>query len=351
MLYFSAPKFAFAFNPIVIEAASDAPTISFTANGHTITRNAGEHAGQYIRIQVQAIAQSLFDRKNFGVAMLDTGLFKKMDFVITDGTYTESGSIDVIWGALQFGETYTQDKTLTWFREFPFTVPLYLSSRKTIRYRIDGGEIRTSDYLTNISEGKWNLFSSPILFPGIEDARDTVHIIVEGDSADNPGIFDYTFDYTFRPVARDSIFMTVNIRDCADGIYLRWINKRGEYCYYLFSDGGSSRAVQNGDINLNEFVRTMEFRDNYSAGSGRYSQKNVQKSVKLFAPLVDETTFDMLSELHEALIVDLFMGNDSDGDGIWMGVNISPGTFSRTKSVLQDFECTMLYPKTFNPSL
>lgn len=348
MLYFEAPKFAFAFNPIVITATSDAQTISFTANGHTITRPV---TGGGALIQVQAIAQSLFDRKKFGTTLSDTTLFKKMDFTITDGTYTQTGSIDVIWGAMQFGETYTQDKVLTWFRDLPMFIPVYLSSPKTIKYRIDRGEIQTSPMLTNVPAGKWNFLADPTLFPGLESARDTLHIIVEGDEGEDAGIFDYTFDYTFRPVAKGSIFITVNIRDCAKGVYLRWINKHGEYCYYLFEDGTESNAVQNGGVNLNEFVRTLEFQSGYSAGSNRPTEKNAQKSVRLFASLVDKNTFDMLEGLPESPIVDLFMGLDSDGVGKWLGVNVAPGTFARTTATLQDFECSMLHPTTFNQSL
>lgn len=36
---------------------------------------------------------------------------------------------------------------------------------------------------------------------------------------------------------------TLTIDRCTMGVYLRWIDHQGRYCYYLFRDQGTAAAV------------------------------------------------------------------------------------------------------------
>ncbi|MCL1933958.1 MAG: hypothetical protein FWF53_09145 [Candidatus Azobacteroides sp.] len=145
-----------------------------------------------------------------------------------------------------------------------------------------------------------------------------------------------------------NIRITLNVSDCTEGVYLRWINKLGEWCYYLFTVSSESNEVKNAD-NIVEFLRTVDFEDGYNPGTHRI-QKESQTTIRLFAPLVDRETFMFLKSLPGAIYVDMFCGYENN-EQLWIGVNIADGTFVKDKSQLQDFECTLILPKTFNHEL
>ena len=142
-----------------------------------------------------------------------------------------------------------------------------------------------------------------------------------------------------------NIRITLNVSNCTEGIYLRWINKLGEWCYYLFNISTESNEVKNVE-NIIEFLRTVDFEDGYNPGT-HHIQKDNQRTIKLFASLVDQNTFIFLKSLPESSFVDMFCGYENN-EQLWVGVNIADGTFIKDKSQLQDFECTLILPKTFN---
>ena len=146
------------------------------------------------------------------------------------------------------------------------------------------------------------------------------------------------------------IIITLNVSDCTEGVYLRWINRLGEHCYYLFGIASESNEIKNGSVNIVEFLKTVDYENNYNPGTDHPQLKDGQRSVKLFASLVDDDTFKHLESLPESVHVDMFTGYEND-EPLWIGVNIAAGTFVRDKSHLRDFECTLILPKTFTQSL
>jgi len=149
----------------------------------------------------------------------------------------------------------------------------------------------------------------------------------------------------------EKIVITLNVSECTKGYYLRWINKHGEWCYYLFQ-GNESTEIKNSDVNIQHFIQTVDFIDGYHLGTNSVQEKNIQKSVKIYASLVDEDEFNLLISLPQSVNVDLFCGYDVDGKTeLWKGVNISDGTFAKSTEILRDFEATMLLPQSFNQSL
>jgi len=335
---------AFAFNPIIVEVADVSELVTIVIEGGlTITR---EPIYGVTRFDLQAIARSLFDRKRFPSSLQDASeqdymLYKELVFTVWVGnTNHETKFINVIWGALQIGEIYSQSKTLTWFKNSPFSIPVFLEGDKQALIRYDNNKYE--DWKT-IFEGKNNIKT------GLPDASNKV--VIRINAGDEGGVFDYTFDYTFRSISKNTIIIRLNVNECTDGIYLRWINKHGEYCYYLFSTGIESNEVRNGGINLIEFIRTVGFVSGYNPGTDHTQSKEGQKSVKLFVPLVDADTYKFLTSLVESVVVDMFMGYNDNKDPLWMGVNIAPGTFARDNSPLQDFECNLILPKTFTQEL
>lgn len=326
-------KFAFAFNPIRIWLYASAPgTYKLTSGDFGIETQTNEsnksYDGKYIiSFELSSIAQSLFDRSKFyQIHEKDTILFKMVDFEINDSSgEIKIGSIYVIWGALQIGEAYTQNKTLTYFRGFPFTVPLFLEERAVIK--ING--IETSQAF---EAGKYNLSIS-------NDA--TIEVFDEFYRK----IFGSAFDSTFGPqriLIANGISIKVNIIDCPnEGIYLRWINKYGEWCYYLFRSSVESNQVEDIDISYDNIYYTTDFTNNYHIGISKPVGKSINQTLKLFAPLVDSDTFVHLLSLVESPVVDMLHSYDNNIPN-WVSVNIQPGTFARSAELLQDFELYMI---------
>jgi len=149
----------------------------------------------------------------------------------------------------------------------------------------------------------------------------------------------------------ENIVIKLNVNNCTKGIYLRWINHLGEYCYYLFQKNVRSNAVKNDEVNIINYLRSVDYSDNYHEGTGYTLSKSGQKSIKLYEHLADEELYRHLESLIESVYVDMFTGYDEYNNPQWLRVNISDGTLSRDRNILQDFECILLLPVLQNQSL
>jgi len=148
----------------------------------------------------------------------------------------------------------------------------------------------------------------------------------------------------------EDITITLFVNECTNGIYLRWINSFGEWCYYLFNTGIKSNVIKNSDVNIVNLLRSVDYSDNYHRGTNYSLTKSGQKSIKLCVPFVDEENYHFFESLLESVYIDMFTGYNNDVSQ-WIRVNISDGTFARDKSHLQDFECVLILPQTQNQTL
>lgn len=327
------PDLGFAFNPIriFVNNYTVEDSLILESNGIKIEKEPYQETTT-VTFELSAIAKSLFDRLQFyKIEENDTTLYKVLSFVIKNSSgIIYEGSIPVIWGALQIGETYTQNKTLTYFKGFPFTVPLY--TEQTIVLKANGVEYKT------LSPGKHNI--------DISDISSSGNIHIEGYDEVYRKTFDYTFDYTFGPqriLLGKDLSIDINVVDCpSDGVYLRWINKYGEYNYYLFQSSNQSITTKNNSIAYDSIFYRVSLTDNYHFGTGKSIGKDAEETIKLYAPLVDSITFDLLLGLIESPVVDMFLGYDSENRQNWISVSVSEGTFVKGTSELQDFELYMI---------
>lgn len=331
------PDLGFAFNPIrvFIDNYTGGNSIILKSNNIEIEREALNNS---ISFELSAIARSLFNRMDFyKIEEKDTTLFKILDFKLTDSkdSFSYNGSIPVIWGALQIGEIYSQNKTLTYFKGFPFTLPLYIEQNIYLQYKADNGALQNIGLL---EAGKHNIDITGI------NAKSKIGF--RSFTIESYKIADYTFDFTFGPQRVDvytSLDITVNIADCPnDGIYLRWINKYGEYNYYLFQGSNISSTTKNNAITFDNVYYTTELTNNYHHGTGKSIGKDIDHNQKLFAPLVDSGTYDMLIGLVESPVVDMFLGYNADNSQKWMSVSVSEGPFTKSTASLQDFELLLI---------
>lgn len=340
------PDLAFAFNPIPlwIQRYSVANYAILRVAGIEIEKDKQIYTSD-IHFDLSGVARTLFDRSEFSrVFTEDISLCQGLFFEIInpkDNSVIYMDGIPVIWGALQIGEVYTQRKSYTYFPGYPFTVPLLIRGHNyaNIEASVDGSPYTE---IERFSDGiKYNIDITRL------NAKKKITFRLRED--EDYKIFDYTFDDTFGPQQvnlYNNLDIVVNVADCPNkGYYLRWINQYGEYNYYLFQSGAESIVTKDNSIEVEFGFYSTEIERNYHIGTGKTIGKDIERSLKLFVPLVDSDTFKLLSGLIKSPIVDMFVGYDDLGDSNWINVSIQAGTFTRSNDILQDFECTLIFNK------
>lgn len=339
----------FAFNPCVINVYGVAwesikVTITCLSNGESHQEDR-EMFGESCFFDLQHYVQGAFDEVPFGQlgydSVEDTELGALFDVEVSfyrDDDVQDSMVFQTffIWGAMRVGERYNGERDIVWFKNFPFTVGMYSGANGTVIRYADGLRV---DSLNLSKQAVWNI---PV--DGM-DANDKVRFVLDGVDA-APSTFDNTFDLTFKAIGGGNSIINCKVDNSDDGIYIRWINRHGFYCYWLFANGDESRKVANDGEFLRNNMTGYNFQKGYNGGTGRNQRKTGENSLPVCAPLVDAGTFDFLFDMALSPVVDLYMGSNN-----WMRVNVSVGTFTKTRKVLQDFVATIVLPETRIQSL
>lgn len=332
----TAPDLAFAFNPITIQVdgllqgnglLNDATVI---CNGFKMTKEVMKEDPVYF--DLSAIAISMFERNDFHIINeQDNVLYKEIELTVAPIGY--KFTIPTIWGALQIGETYTQHKKLTYFKEYPFTIPLFLPAKLDVYF--DGVYYKTLD------KGKYNI--------DINDLPNIKNISAFG--TEMRSIFDLTFDSTFQPekvLIPQNISIEINNDNClTDGVYLRWINKHGEYNYYLFRQTTTANEIKDLDVTFDDSYRTVDYTNKYHNAITKSIGKQFTQTIKLFASLVNAETYSFLIDMLQSPVVDMYF-KDVDS---WQGVMLADGTFTETTSTLQDLEFSLITNNSITQTL
>lgn len=284
-------------------------------------------SGDNISIDISTYLQSLFDVYN-----AEAMQFKKVKVrVLHNIGGIFNFTINCIWGAMNIGEVFNPSRTVTMFRNFPWTISLY--SKGSIQVRYDG-----ENYIyQNVDEGLINKDFSEY-FANTKDFG-MIKIL---NTPEAPSTFQFTFDRTFKPIPEDAVFIKVIFNDCDKGIYLRWLDRHGFLQYWLFQEGDLIGQSSNEGEKLNVDYSDVKYTYN---GMGRYQGKTYQTIRKACAALVDREAFNMLSTIYSSPIVDMYI------DGNWIPVNIVAGSFTDSGADLQDFEIQITMPETITQIL
>jgi len=353
----------FAFNPCIftIEGNLKGATVIFYKVGGVMEELLAVpmHSGisGKVTMDVREYVQYLFERgyteSNEGLNYFGdvdyenvqkSGLATRVSYSIAvemaDGTVRRSNFMFeglAIWGALKIGgdEVFNAFRTVTWFRNYPFTFSIYAHGGGSILFCKDGVASR----FVNINErGLWNV---PLLS---DDDVKGFYLIKDCTGAFVEMTFDTTFDLTFRysggGVKTDKL--RINVDDSDTGIYLRWINRHGMYSYWLFKKGTESHRTSMGEYMLNN-LKSYDMKYGYQGAYGKRQRVERSQSVAVCAPLVDSDTWDLLMDVASSPMVDMFMGYE-DGEPRWMSVSVNGGTIEKTGEVLQDFEIEINLP-------
>ena len=201
---------AFAFNPFlfIIEEANLASASVTIRNEEvqnaevTVTRDA-YHGKVYI--DAREVVQSLFDIES--LAEIDyeqasrSAVGRRLSFthsikLINGEEYqfeAQNHECDIfcIWGALRIGgqEVYNAHRTLTWYKNFPFTFGMFSNGGGSVLICKDG----VADRFINLGEqGVWNI---PLL---ASDKAKNYFLVQDCTGQFVEMTFDRTFDMTFR---------------------------------------------------------------------------------------------------------------------------------------------------------
>lgn len=247
-------------------------------------------------------------------------------------------NFDAVWGCLDINERIGGYFRRKWFINYPFTFDLYSKTGNYFDVYADG---KHDEQVFNISlkqDSTNPTICNPYLVnPGklfVPPSRE-LYLAAHGckhicNGVESTGVTSYS----------------LLIDRSTSGVYLRWIDRQGQYCYYLFKSGAES-TKSNKD---RTFIREeMTFPDRYNEyglhkGDGNRIVKSSEASVVLVAPLVDSNMFDFLVSLLASPVVDRYMGTEGSVT-TWQRVNISAGTANKSTKKLQDFSITIELPK------
>ena len=346
---------AFAFNPLIIkiESATSYMTaeVQVTDGVNTYSEKRAIFADGTCWFDMRSYVQALFSDD---YSLLETqtqtqssrGIDVTTTIILDDGVTPVSDTTNtfIVWGAMDYGEEYNGVRRIKWFSAFPFTFGVFgeASSNVALAYLDDAGSNINSDLLTIASDGVWQI--KPTNIPSAAQLQVTQY----GGNDLVRSTFDMTYDITFRYIVVNpqSVRIYVDIDDCEDGIYLRWINRHGFYCYWLFTQRSEQIKTENDGEFLRNNMGAHGLQFGYVGSVARRQSYASQKIIPCCVPLVDEDTWNYLFDVAISPVVDMYMGEDENHNPMWLSVTTQAGSYNRNDDKLQDFVINVIMPDT-----
>lgn len=227
-VYHPEDKRMFIFSPYYIEVTGTAAQqqIKITINGENFVRFT--NASYKAKFPISGgVLKAFFAGVEFGnVAAHETGKYtnaaskviqknKKITIQVESDANTKVLTYDLIWGALQIGETEPTKSTIYRFGTLPLT-------------------------LTQLS-GEWSQYGLELL------EWDTYgkDIDIQKAYTDNKK-GKYLFVYGTGPYYTTKEISVVDLSDCGNGYYLRWLSLTEGYKYFYFQPHAEGYNTENG---------------------------------------------------------------------------------------------------------
>lgn len=324
------------FNPCPLKVSGTLAAIQVFINTGLLSYNFTFDTPNGGVIDVQEYLQSFFDGLKLGddidysQANKVSELGKTVNFTVKalDGAGVTLAqfnlSVFCIWAAMRPAEDYTVHRKIMRWDGYPLTVGVYGSYAGGGTISIDDYYGNNDDSVTVNAEGLFNTL---------------VDLVPTGNRIDVEYIF-------IRMGVRIKVpLYTIEcINTCfREGIYLRWIDRRGMWCYWMFKRGDESIAADGKGLfrrnDLDYYYRRYQWHGN----SGRRQNYTRNDVVAVCAPLVDRDTFDFLQDVTTSPAVDMYIKNA----GVWAPVTIEAGTYTKDHhKPLQDFVMNVVLPET-----
>jgi hypothetical protein len=302
-------------------------------------------------VDISEYLQGLFD----GLAMGDdidytqqtalSEMGKPIDISLSasyEGTEVATADISLfcIWGGLKAGEQFNQLRTVTWFKNFPFTIGYYAAAAQNIA----AGPNSSPSQLTSLAgQGLYNILIDDAMGGQYITYYDVIGTLAQTSFED---IFDLTFYYTLDGTQAEKVRIRLVDETVNEGIYLRWIDRHGMWNYWLFKQGDPTRnAKSDGTFNRNNLDKWEEIY-HWQGSAGRRQNLTRNDVQPVCAPLVDQSTFDMLQDVTTSPCVDMYLGKDNDDTPRWTAVTIEAGGYTKdVDKPLQDFVMNIVLPE------
>lgn len=313
----SYPDYVFCFNPCVFMVESSDGSFDFAEVNVDVSADGVRKSGYWrayqhkAYIDLRAYFQLLFDENTLtsdeaGATCKKVSIHMVVSHLPFDDDSEPSEIVTfdfdtlVYWGALRPYEQFDPYKTrkVKCWEGYPFTVDI---TPDKIDVDISDAQLRIGADVIVPIDAERKMMRLPYDYG---NSRPIYLTFIEGGQI-------YRYDLVF-----------VEYVGCeAKGVYLRWLDRYGRLCYYLFAEGQKRNKVSNyGDVlrdNITDVVRRMGY------------EREV--SMQLCAPLADAETIDGIDDIISSPVVDMYVG------GVWQAVIVSAGTYTRTDDVLQDF--------------
>lgn len=333
-------EIGFAFNPcLLVATGGNVESMTVEIGGRTVTYDA---LGGKVFADIRAFVQELFDSTEFGdidytEESTMSPLGKRVAVEVTAGAGEFNFTTFYVWGTLRYGETYNGYRELTYFQGMPFSLGFYNDGREgAVLFSNDG---MATSLVTLDGEG---VFDLPIPKPTAYN----FYYVYDFKGTLSATTFTDVFDLTFSKIGDGTYTLKtkINVQPvCGDGVYLRWIDRKGMYCYYYFDKGEESYETEASEVFLRNNLLAWDMSYGYNGAAGRRQGYTRTDTVKLCAPLVDSVTWDFLLDLMTSPVVDMLASWDGEV-AEWVGVSVKADTFTKSKPVLQDFEFELTLP-------
>lgn len=247
-----------------------------------------------------------------------------------------------IWGAMAptGRDVFNGERRVKVWRNYPFAFGLYANGNSgTLLFRADGSFTPQTVSLPQTQ----GMYSVPV--DALPSGANTIEVY------DYAGVlqqatFDFTFDFTFylntnTPMTK---IMQMEVESCQPQdfdrhVYLRWVNRHGFYCYWLFEKKTEQRKVSAiMDMSRPE-LEGYTIAHGYQRGAGRRAAYSREDILPVCAPMVDALQYDYLFDIATSPVVDMY-----SGDGVWVAVNAQAGTYNMGSAELQDFVVNIKLP-------
>ena len=340
-----------AFNPVIVDVDAGATSMaSLTVSVRpdlTMTYKAyGNRCTADIRELMQAtMATEELDYEPDYSAAKRTGETKSLLLSITG--YTPSGEkifqfnseTYAVWGALYQGETFNGKRRLTYFEGYPFTFGIYggyndadpSATPDRLIIAADGTDMQQLDYGNGVG-----IYNIPL--PLTAGARHYEVYDLRGNLRSMT--FDATFDTSFHLSQGKGVrtkVLDIDVAQCRfdNPVYLRWIDRQGFLCHWLFREGERQTATTTDGEFLRNNLPYWDEGTGWRGTNGRRQGYGREDTQQICAPLIDREQFDMLQDIATSPIVDMWLADTKK----WVHVTVRNGTYTKLGDAsLQDFQ-------------
>lgn len=263
-----------------------------------------------------------------------------------------SFTVDGVFGNIERGESTGGNLRRRWFVNYPFTLDFYVKRGEAFNLTVDGEDRPGVNFPAEEIPA-----SAPLRASGYFRRLLNVKELIDPFTVDKGFRLTQPFGYVTENDVEKAGIVTYDVdidrtpADCKKGVYLRWIDNLGRFCYWLFKDLGTSDAVAGSSYISADIVNPVIYDSGMNRGTELRQSFSRTKTRNLGAKSVDREIFDFLLTLISSPFVDMFDGYDANDVPQWHRVNVAPGTVAKSTKPRQDFTVAIVEPTQITQSL